>query len=148
MTDLEKAARLALDALLEMTEPQRTASEAARYKLVQAAIDALDAALAHQKAEPVQAKPVALTDDEIVQMVAQWSYELHGNRATYMVRMTEKAHGIDRRQAEPVDKALTKPAPQVDKEQAEPVAWVADWVWDYVEPQQAEPVADSGNPSF
>jgi hypothetical protein len=50
MSDRE-AMKLALDALLEMTQPQRTASESDRYRLVKTAIAALDVALA-QQAEP------------------------------------------------------------------------------------------------
>ena len=49
---LEQAARQAQSALLEMTRPQRTASESDRYKRVKTAIAALDVALA-QQAEPV-----------------------------------------------------------------------------------------------
>lgn len=41
-----------------------------------------------------QAGAVPLTVDEIEQLIAQWSYELHGDRARYLVRMTEKHHGI------------------------------------------------------
>ena len=41
-----------------------------------------------------QAEPVALTVAEIEQMNAQWNYEIHGDRTRYLVRMTEKAHGI------------------------------------------------------
>ena len=66
-----------------------------------------------------QAEPVALTDAEIEQMNAQWNREIHGDRTRYLVRMTEKAHGIDRRQAEPV-----------------------------VEPHKSTTDADNGNPSF
>ncbi len=35
-----------------------------------------------------------LTVQEVEQILAQWSYELHGDRARYLVRMTEAAHGI------------------------------------------------------
>ena len=56
--------------------------------LCQEAILALRAALAQQ------AEPVALTVAEIEQMNAQWNYEIHGDRTRYLVRMTEKAHGI------------------------------------------------------
>jgi len=41
-----------------------------------------------------QAEPVALTDAEIEQMNAQWNYEIHGDRTRYLVRITEKTHGI------------------------------------------------------
>ena len=44
----------------------------------------------HQK----QAEPVALTVAEIEQMKGQWSFEVHGDRTRYLVRMTEQAHGI------------------------------------------------------
>ena len=40
-----------------------------------------------------QAGAVPLTD-EVEQLIAQWSYELHGDRARYLVRMTEQHHGI------------------------------------------------------
>ena len=99
MTDLQKAARVALDALIEMTQPQRTASESDRYKRVKAAMSALESALPKQADQvAVQAEPVAapepLTVAEIEQMNAQWNYEIHGDRTRYLVRMTEKAHGI------------------------------------------------------
>jgi hypothetical protein len=51
--------------------------------------DLRDALAAHRQAEPV-----ALTVVEIEQMNAQWNYEIHGDRTRYLVRMTEKAHGI------------------------------------------------------
>lgn len=41
-----------------------------------------------------QAGAVPLTVDEVEQLIAQWSYELHGDRARYFVRMTEQHHGI------------------------------------------------------
>ena len=41
---------------------------------------------------PPQRKP--LTIAEVEQILAQHSYELHGDRARYIVRMTEEAHGI------------------------------------------------------
>ena len=45
-------------------------------------------------AHPAQAGAVPLTVDEVEQLIAQWSYELHGDRARYLVRMTEQHHGI------------------------------------------------------
>ena len=39
-----------------------------------------------------QAKP--LTTEEVEQILAQHNYELHGDRARYIVRMTEQAHGV------------------------------------------------------
>ena len=42
--------------------------------------------------QPVAREP--LTVDEVEQLIAQWSYELHGDRARYLVRMTEQHHGI------------------------------------------------------
>ena len=42
--------------------------------------------------QPVVREP--LTVQEVEQLLAQWSYELHGDRARYLVRMTEAAHGI------------------------------------------------------
>ena len=41
---------------------------------------------------PPQRQP--LTVQEVEQMLAQWVYEIHGDRARYIVQMTEKAHGI------------------------------------------------------
>jgi len=41
---------------------------------------------------PPQRKP--LTINEVEQILAQHSYEIHGDRARYIVRMTEEAHGI------------------------------------------------------
>lgn len=48
----------------------------------------------HAAPTQAQAGAVPLTVDEIEQLIAQWSYELHGDRARYLVRMTEKHHGI------------------------------------------------------
>lgn len=42
--------------------------------------------------QSAQRKP--LTIAEVEQILAQHSYELHGDRARYIVRMTEEAHGI------------------------------------------------------
>ena len=39
-----------------------------------------------------QRKP--LTIAEVEQILAQHNYEIHGDRARYIVRMTEAAHGI------------------------------------------------------
>ena len=47
---------------------------------------------AFSAAQPVAREP--LTVDEVEQLIAQWSYELHGDRARYLVRMTEQHHGI------------------------------------------------------
>lgn len=44
-----------------------------------------------QAAQPV-AQP--LTVQEVEQILHQHNYELHGDRARYIVRMTERAHGI------------------------------------------------------
>jgi hypothetical protein len=41
---------------------------------------------------PPQRKP--LTINEVEQILAQHNYEIHGDRARYIVRMTETAHGI------------------------------------------------------
>ena len=35
-----------------------------------------------------------LTINEVEQILAQHNYEIHGDRARYIVRMTEAAHGI------------------------------------------------------
>ena len=50
----------------------------------------------HTTPQPTQAQAgaVPLTVDEVEQLIAQWSYELHGDRARYLVRMTEQHHGI------------------------------------------------------
>lgn len=45
-------------------------------------------------ATKAQAGAVPLTVDEVEQLIAQWSYEVHGDRARYLVRMTEQHHGI------------------------------------------------------
>lgn len=42
--------------------------------------------------QPVVREPLSV--QEVEQLLAQWSYELHGDRARYLVRMTEQAHGI------------------------------------------------------
>lgn len=39
-----------------------------------------------------QRKPLTIT--EVEQILAQHDYEIHGDRARYIVRMTEEAHGI------------------------------------------------------
>jgi hypothetical protein len=41
---------------------------------------------------PAQRKP--LTINEVEQILGQHNYEIHGDRARYIVRMTEAAHGI------------------------------------------------------
>tara|TARA_R110000868_G_scaffold182047_1_gene423030 strand:- start:830 stop:1207 length:378 start_codon:yes stop_codon:yes gene_type:complete len=41
---------------------------------------------------PPQRKP--LTINEVEQILAQHNYEIHGDRARYIVRMTEEAHDI------------------------------------------------------
>ena len=43
-------------------------------------------------AHPPQRQP--LTIDEVEQIRAQHDHEIHGDRVMYIVRMTEKAHGI------------------------------------------------------
>ena len=43
-------------------------------------------------APPAQRKP--LTIAEVEQILGQHNYEIHGDRARYIVRMTEAAHGI------------------------------------------------------
>ncbi|MFY9460415.1 MAG: Lar family restriction alleviation protein [Aquabacterium commune] len=50
----------------------------------------------HATPQPTQAQAgaVPLAVDEVEQLIAQWSYELHGDRARYLVRMTEQHHGI------------------------------------------------------
>jgi len=37
---------------------------------------------------------VPMTIADVEQMLGQWDYEIHGDRARYIVRMTEQAHGI------------------------------------------------------
>ena len=46
----------------------------------------------YAKATPPQRKP--LTINEVEQILAQHNYEIHGDRARYIVRMTEAAHDI------------------------------------------------------
>jgi len=85
MTELEKAAQAVLDRwdspAWEWMSQGSTAALMA---------DLRRALAAHRE----QAEPVALTDAEIEQMNAQWNYEIHGDRTRYLVRMTEKTHGI------------------------------------------------------
>ena len=42
--------------------------------------------------QPVVREPLSV--QEVEQLLAQWSYEVNGDRARYLVRMTEAAHGI------------------------------------------------------
>ena len=42
--------------------------------------------------QPVAREPLSV--QEVEQLLAQWSYEVNGDRARYLVRMTEAAHGI------------------------------------------------------
>lgn len=44
--------------------------------------------------ETAKSEQVPLTVQEVEQILAQHNYELHGDRARYIVRMTEQAHGI------------------------------------------------------
>jgi hypothetical protein len=45
--------------------------------------------------EPLYTRPaVPLTIAEVEQILAQWDYDTHGDRARYIVRMTEQAHKI------------------------------------------------------
>jgi uncharacterized membrane protein YgcG len=46
----------------------------------------------HTQSPPAQRKP--LTIAEVEQILGQHNYEIHGDRARYIVRMTEAAHGI------------------------------------------------------
>ena len=46
----------------------------------------------HTPAHTAQREP--LTTAEIEQLLARWDYHLHGDRARYLVREAEKAHGI------------------------------------------------------
>jgi hypothetical protein len=91
MSDLEKELVAALELALRyhgimfLSDPPQDAWKAMNVEPV------ARAAIARAKQ---QAEPVALTDAEIEQMNAQWSYEIHGDRTRYLVRMTEKAHGI------------------------------------------------------
>lgn len=47
----------------------------------------------HMKAHPAPVRQ-PLTIQEVEQILAQHNYELHGDRARYIVRMTGEAHGI------------------------------------------------------
>ena len=44
--------------------------------------------------ETAKSEQMPLTVQEVEQILAQHNYELHGDRARYIVRMTEQAHGI------------------------------------------------------
>ena len=44
--------------------------------------------------DELEAQRRPLTINEVEQILAQHNYELHGDRARYIVRMTEEAHGI------------------------------------------------------
>ena len=46
----------------------------------------------YDKQPAPQQKP--LSNEEVEQILAQHNYELHGDRARYIVRMTEQAHNI------------------------------------------------------
>jgi hypothetical protein len=48
--------------------------------------------LAYEIAQTARREP--LTTAEIEQLLARWDYHLHGDRARYLVREAEKAHGI------------------------------------------------------
>ena len=63
-------------------------------ELLNDAADAIRAGWAAPQPTQAQAGAVPLTVDEVEQLIAQWSYELHGDRARYLVRMTEQHHGI------------------------------------------------------
>ena len=43
-------------------------------------------------AQPVQPQPLSVL--EVEHILAQHNYDVHGDRARYIVRMTEAAHGI------------------------------------------------------
>lgn len=45
-------------------------------------------------AHPAPQKQKPLTVQEVEQILAQHNYELHGDRARYIVRMVEQAHGV------------------------------------------------------
>ena len=47
-----------------------------------------------QQAPAHTARREPLTTAEIEQLLARWDYHLHGDRARYLVREAEKAHGI------------------------------------------------------
>ena len=104
MSALEKAARQALDALenLGWHGSERERDEA---------IKSLERALA-QQAEPVA---MSASGTKEAAFIGGKLYHIDPRQAQWI----EDRLGVV--QAEPVDKALTKPAPQVDKEQAEPV---------------------------
>lgn len=54
---------------------------------------------APQAAQPVQpSDPLSIAEVEAI--LARWNYELHGDRARFIVRETERAHGIAAIQAE------------------------------------------------
>jgi hypothetical protein len=55
---------------------------------------------AQQAAQPTGAVLKPLTIAEVEAILARWDYELHGDRARFIVRETERAHGIAAIQAE------------------------------------------------
>lgn len=59
------------------------------------AIDAAMGAMLAAAPQPPQAAPrVPMTVQEVEQIIGQWSYEIHGDRSRYLVRMAEGFHGI------------------------------------------------------
>ena len=91
-------------------ERSRTTLEAADY------IDKLEAegaAFAMRKAievykleAQVESLTKPLTVQEVEQILAQHNYELHGDRARYIVRMTEQAHGVKPLTDDRIDAAI------------------------------------------
>ena len=69
-------------------------AEFLRVVAAHALADSVTAPAGPSKSSQAQAGAVPLTIDEVEQLIAQWSYELHGDRARYLVRMTEQHHGI------------------------------------------------------
>ena len=78
-------------AMVEAAEAAHDAARGLQGGFWRSAVPAMiEAALAAQQ----QAEPVVLTDAEIEQMLLQWRFSRHGELTRYLVRMTEKAHGI------------------------------------------------------
>ena len=69
-----------------ITQDERSSlKEMLAYGQIDAALECL------RKLQPNTQEP--LTVQEVEQILAQHNYELHGDRARYIVRMTEQAHG-------------------------------------------------------
>lgn len=78
---------------------EQNAELLARIVELEAEVDRFRAHALNEKAarkalekQPAMRGP--LTTAEVEQLLARWDYQLHGDRARYLVRETEKVHGI------------------------------------------------------